>query len=143
MALEALSRGAEHAVLADASRDAVDVIRSNALKTKLIPQCEIFCMDYSAVLNQMRRRQFDLVFLDPPYAMHVIPQILQSMIQYGMLSPDAVLVCEAGAFEDVFGDAKEILCPHFEILRTNRYGVAYVTILQYKAETQNRKESTI
>ena len=68
MGLEALSRGAKHAVLCDRSREAIDVIRSNALKTRLEPQCDILCSDAETLLRNLRRMQrFDLVFLDQPY----------------------------------------------------------------------------
>ena len=41
MALEALSRGAKDAVLIDASKEAAEIIRKNALKTKLFPNVKI------------------------------------------------------------------------------------------------------
>ena len=134
MALEALSRGSEHAVLCDASRAASDVIRANATKTRLLPMCEIVTMDWSALLRSMKKRQsFGLVFLDPPYAMGVIPQVLEGLLENGILEPDARIVCETADEKDVFGD-NEILRSRFEILRTARYGAAFVTILSWKGE---------
>lgn len=141
MGLEALSRGAANAVLCDRSREAVDVIRANALKTRLAPACDIFCSDYDTLLVTFRRKkQFDLVFLDPPYALGVVPQALRRMTDLGLLRPNAKIVCETAAPEDVFaGDAD--LESQFEILRTSHYGVAYVTVLQHK--TDNREEITL
>jgi hypothetical protein len=47
-----------------------------------------------------------------------------------LLAPDAKIVCESAASEDVFaGD--EALASCFEVLRTAKYGVAYVTVLRY------------
>ena len=81
MGLEAVSRGAAHAVLCDRSREAADVIRANALKTRLAPLCEVVCSDYASLLRTLRRRRhFDLVFLDPPYAAGVLPDVLQCSI---------------------------------------------------------------
>lgn len=141
MGLEALSRGAKHAVLCDRSREAVDVIRSNALKTRLAPECDVFCMDYEALLTTLRRKkQFDLVFLDPPYALGAVPGALQRLVSYGLLQEGAKLVCETASPEDVFG-ADDALKSNFEILRTSHYGVAYVTVLQYKSD--NGKDTTI
>ena len=134
MGLEALSRGAVHAVLCDASREAVDVIRANALKTRLSLQCDIFCSDFAALLPTLRRKKrFDLVFLDPPYALGAVPNALRSLLRYNLLNAGAKLVCETAAFEDVFGEDRE-LESHFDILRTTHYGVAYVTILQLKSD---------
>ena len=134
MGLEAVSRGSKTALLCDHSREAVAVIRSNAIKTKLAPFCEIVCSDYATVLRNCRRKKsFDLVFLDPPYALGVIPEVLGMLLQYGLFKEGATVVCETGAAEDVFGKDEE-LSSNFDILRQTRYGVAYVTVLRVKNE---------
>lgn len=136
MGLEAVSRGAAHAVLCDRAKDAVEVIRSNAIKTRLAPQCEMLCMDWEVVLRNFRRkRRFDLVFLDPPYAMGVIPDVLRKLRDGDLLSDGAKIVCESASDADVFGtDAS--LGSDFETVRTTRYGVAVVTVLQYQKRTE-------
>ena len=136
MGLEAVSRGASHAVLVDRSRDAVEILKKNCLKTKLAPDCEIFCSDYADFLRTCRgKRKFDLVFLDPPYAQGLIPKTLRAMLDYGILSPNCTLVCESAAFEDVFG-GEDGLKSAFEILKEARYGAACVTVLQWKEMPQ-------
>ena len=132
MGLEALSRGASRAVLCDRSREAVEVIRANATKTRLLPLCEILCMDYQLVLRSFRRkRRFDLVFLDPPYALGVIPEVLRTLTDGDMLSPNAVIVCETAEEKDVFA-SDEALCTGFEVMRSVRYGAAFVTLLRLR-----------
>lgn len=129
MALEALSRGAEHAVLCDASRAAAQVIRENATKTRLLPMCEISVLDWEILLgNLKKRKQFDLVFLDPPYALGVLPKVLEKLLAYGLLSQDAKIVCETAAEEDVFAE-NAVLRENFSVLKAVRYGAAFVTIL--------------
>ena len=133
MGLEALSRGAEHALLCDHSKDAVEIIRKNALKTRLAPMCDILCTDFETLLRAQRKKnQFDLVFLDPPYALGAIPKALRMLVDYGLLSDGARIVCESASEDDVFaGDAA--LESRFDLLRRTCYGVAFVTLLQYKA----------
>ena len=134
MGLEAISRGAVHALLCDSSREATAVIQRNAIKTKLAPMCDVICSDWEALLRTQRRRaQFDLVFLDPPYALGLIPRALSALTDYGLLADGAKIVCEAGGEGDVFG-GDEALAARFEVVRTARYGVAYVTILGYRGE---------
>jgi len=129
MALEALSRGAEHAVLCDASKAAGQVIRENATKTRLLPLCEITVLDWEVLLRNLKKRKsFGLVFLDPPYALGVIPSVLEQLLEYGLLEKDAKIVCETAAEKDVFGE-NENLREKFSVLRTARYGAAFVTIL--------------
>lgn len=131
LGLEAVSRGAAHAVLVDRSKDAVEIVKKNCLKTKLALDCEVFCADYAEFLRTCRgRRTFDLVFLDPPYANGVLPTVLKMMTDYRILSPNATLVCETANEGDVFGEQGD---PdgRFEVLRQVRYGAAFVTVLRY------------
>ncbi|MBR3894634.1 MAG: 16S rRNA (guanine(966)-N(2))-methyltransferase RsmD [Clostridia bacterium] len=136
MGLEALSRGARHACLCDTSRDAVKVIRANTLKTKLAPMCEVVSADWTEALRAFRRKyRFDLVFLDPPYALGVIPSVLERLCKDGLLASDAIVVCEAGSADAVF-DGNEDLMKKFEILKQTRYGVAFVTLLRVKNQEE-------
>ena len=67
MALEALSRGAESALLADSGTDAVNIIKSNAKKARLYEKCRVLCSDYKSVIRGCAdREKFDIIFLDPP-----------------------------------------------------------------------------
>ena len=134
MGLEAVSRGAAHAVLVDRAKDAVEIVKKNCLKTRLALSCEVFCADYREFLRTCRgRRKFDLVFLDPPYPMGLIPDALRQMIACGVLSPNCTLVCESAKEEDVFGGDSQLEAG-FEVLRRARYGVAAVTLLRYMEE---------
>ena len=72
LALEALSRGAEFAVIADSSRVAIQAIERNArsvLKADFDARVRIVRGDYRSTLAQLEETAFDLVFLDPPYRM--------------------------------------------------------------------------
>ena len=71
LSLESLSRGAAHATVCDLSRESVDLIRRNADMMGERP--EILTGDYAAVCKRLAGRSFDLIFLDPPYAMDVAP----------------------------------------------------------------------
>ena len=102
MGLEAVSRGAARAVLCDASREATAVIGRNAIKTKLAPMCDVICSDWEAFLRTQRKRaQFDLVFLDPPYALGAIPRALGLLCDYGLLTDGAKLICESAEEGDI------------------------------------------
>ena len=72
LALEALSRGAESAVIVDSSRQAWQVIERNArsvLKDDFEYRARILCADYRSAIAALEGSLFDLVFLDPPYRM--------------------------------------------------------------------------
>lgn len=133
MGLEALSRGAVSAVMVDCARAAVDIIKKNTAKTKL-EGAEIVCADSMNWLDGAAKKglSFDIVFMDPPYAEKLLPRCLEKLLRGNLLKSTSLIVCESGAQEDLFcGD--EALFDRFDVVKSTRYGVAYVNILKVKA----------
>ena len=92
LALEALSRGAKSAVLCDNSKDAIRVIKNNLEKTKL--EAEIVNNDFVKCLEQMKGRQFDIIFLDPPYETNYLEKAINKILEANLLSQDGIIVAE-------------------------------------------------
>lgn len=137
MGLEAVSRGAASAVLVDDSSQAVDVIRANVKKTRLEEECRVVCADYQAFLHQRcpdLAEQYDVVFLDPPYAGRLVVPALQALINEGRLAKEALIVCESEE-SDVF-ERDQTLASRFIVRRRAKYGVAHMTLLEYKPMQQ-------
>jgi 16S rRNA (guanine966-N2)-methyltransferase len=95
MAIEALSRGAGRATLVDSSAAAIQVIRRNleplTVTTEIRHQRALpFLRD-----AQVHRRQYDLVFLDPPYshATALGPELSRALVP--VLAPSARVVVES------------------------------------------------
>lgn len=131
LALEAISRGAKKAILCDRSKDAVAVIHRNVQKTHFEHECSVFYADYQTLLQMLAgKERFDLVFLDPPYASGAVPIALRGLLTHGLLADGARIVCETGEEKDAFGDDLT-LSEAFQILKTTRYGAAFITILEY------------
>ena len=124
LALEALSRGAATAVINDSSREAAGIIKENAQKTKLMPQCRILSADWKDYIRGAKgREQFDLIFLDPPYTPGLLDEILAALVEADLPSENAIILCES--------DDKGIPAPidgyrH----KLHRYGRSYVTVLR-------------
>lgn len=128
MGLEALSRGAAHAVLVDREASACAVVRRNAQKTRLDRDAQICEMDAISFLKGYRGDAFHLAFLDPPYAAGLLPTVLELLLERKMLTRGATVVAECGDPKNLFG-ANEALSSQYEILKTKRYGAAYVFVL--------------
>lgn len=139
MALEALSRGADSAVMIDDNLQAVEIIKTNAKNTNLIKQCRISRMDYSEYLKSASAKgeKFDLVFLDPPYAKDVKDEVLKKVTRAGILNPGAIVVCESD--EDRFADDEAAYGLTFR--RKYRYGRVYVTMLEMPNEENTLEET--
>lgn len=98
LALEALSRGAQSAVIVDASRTAVQIIERNAqnvVKQDFEARVRILKSDYRSAIGLLDGRVFDLVFLDPPYRMtEAYADALLRLNAARCLSPDCLVVLE-------------------------------------------------
>ena len=132
MGLEAVSRGATHAVLVEQSKDAVKIIQKNAEKTRLAEDCTVICSDFAEFLRQRRGKEpFDIIFIDPPYAMRACKAAVEALLENRLLKPHSILVLES-AEPDPLGVGTP-LSEKFEVVKSARYGVAYVNILTPKA----------
>lgn len=130
LGLEAVSRGAAHAVLVDKSKDAVKIIEENAIKTKLALDCTIKLSDAMDYLRRNRGTRFDIVFLDPPYAAGLYAPMLRAMIDCDILKPTSIIVCESDSDEIFAKD--EALAQSFEVKRVSRYSKTVITLLTPK-----------
>ncbi len=75
MAIEALSRGAEHAISIEQNRNACQYLRPLAKKFH-IEQCwQIQQASLPKALDGMKNQRFDWIFADPPYDVGMAEQI--------------------------------------------------------------------
>jgi 16S rRNA (guanine(966)-N(2))-methyltransferase RsmD len=70
--IEALSRGAAEGTFVEHGREALAVLRANLERTHLAGQARVAGADVMAFLQADRGVPWDLVFLDPPYALDAI-----------------------------------------------------------------------
>ena len=134
MGLEALSRGAASAVFVDSSKDACDVVRSNARGAKLDTQSRIVNTNARSFCERSGDR-FDMVFLDPPYRAELLPSLLPDVA--ALMRVGGAVVCETDAAtvlpERVEGDML------LELEKQRRYGKTMVWI--YRCVSQTEKEA--
>ena len=120
MALEALSRGAARATLVDTSAAAIDVISRNL--TSLGVAAEVRRMPAAAFLERASSdgRQYDLVFVDPPYRQAAALGPSLSVALPALLAPGARVVTES--------DRRAPLDLDLPLLTERRYGDTLITI---------------
>lgn len=125
LGIEALSRGMSRAVFIDVEKKSVDTVLHNVQAAGLKEQAEIFRNDAVRALKALakRERQFELVFLDPPYKMKAIAELIAAMEDQGLLASQAVIVVEHDA-EDVLAE----MIGGMEQQRRAEYGDTAVTI---------------
>jgi 16S rRNA (guanine966-N2)-methyltransferase len=95
--LEALSRGAEHALLVESDARAARVIRDNIVALQASPAARLVIGKIPHVLAAgPEDGPYDIVFADPPYSgpEALVTATLTALAQGGWLAADAVVVVE-------------------------------------------------
>lgn len=130
IAIEALSRGADYAVLVEKNPKACACIRENLAFTRLAPSAKVLNMDVLQSLRSMENREcFDLVFMDPPYHLGLERQVLEYLAESKVISEETLLVIEADLNTD-FGYTEEL---GYDLLRSKEYKTNKHVFLQRKA----------
>jgi 16S rRNA (guanine966-N2)-methyltransferase len=117
--LEALSRGAAHALLVESDARAARTLREN-VRTLGLPGAEVRTAKAEQIVTgPVPGAPYDLVFLDPPYAVtdDDLREILLTLRTQGWLTGDAVVTVERSTRGGEFGWPGG-----FDPLRSRRYG---------------------
>lgn len=117
--LEALSRGAAHALLVESDARAARTVREN-VRSLGLPGAEVRTGKAAQVVTgPAPDSPYDLVFLDPPYTVtdDDLREILLTLRTQGWLTADAVVTVERSTRGGVFGWPTG-----FGPLRSRRYG---------------------
>ena len=129
LGIEALSRGAAKAYFCDTNRDAINVIKENLNKTRLISKAEVLNVDYKKALNNINE-SFDLIFLDPPYKLDIAVDALKSIINNNLLKSEGIIVIET---DEIDRDINELYnLSEIDIIDKRKYGRANLIFLKRK-----------
>ena len=93
LGIEALSRGAKSAVFVDAREEACKLIRENLKRTKLEQDAAVVRSDYLDYLGRCLE-QFNIIFLDPPYAEVFLENSLNRITEIDILQSNGIIVTE-------------------------------------------------
>lgn len=127
LALEALSRGADQAVLVDWDKAAHACQEQNAARLGFEGKTRIWLAEWQQAVKRLKAagETFDLVFLDPPYVMHDLTEVMQALAP--LLAEDACLVVEH--------EARTIpaTADGYELFDSRKYGYAGISFFRLQA----------
>lgn len=117
--LEALSRGAAHALLVDSDRQVATTIRANARLLALADAVVRTLAVERLVTDSPPGEPYDVAFLDPPYDLpdDAVRAVLRGLATHGWLAGEAVTVVERPSRAGDFGWPTG-----FRAERARRYG---------------------
>ena len=122
LGIEALSRGAEHAVFVDAGDAACKLIKENLRRTKLESQAKVVRSDYLQYLKTTREK-FNIVLLDPPYAEVFLENVLNCITEIDILQTGGIIVCERPVGKELPWEF-----PGYTRSKDYKYGKTLITI---------------
>jgi 16S rRNA (guanine966-N2)-methyltransferase len=111
LGLEALSRGAAHAIFVESDKAAVTALRANIAKCGADLSTTVLAQPVQAIGRAPA--PFDLLLLDPPYGEGLALPALARLVEYGWVAPHALVSVETAK--------KEALAPPGFALDTMRH----------------------
>lgn len=95
--LELLSQGADLAVFLEKDGRNADVIRRNVAELELDDAAEVWTSSAETGLDRLARegRDFDVIFIDPPYGVGLAPKLLERVARTAsLLRPEGLVVVQ-------------------------------------------------
>ncbi|MFT4604318.1 MAG: 16S rRNA (guanine966-N2)-methyltransferase [Rhodothermales bacterium] len=132
LAFEAISRGADDALLVEKSQRVAEVIRQNSEHLGIADQVRVASGDVRTWLGRSTHARFDLIFADPPYDYPDFAPLPDAVM--GHLTPDGVFVLEHGKPGQFEG--------HECLVDQRRYGKSNIAFFRPKVDNGESPEDT-
>jgi 16S rRNA (guanine966-N2)-methyltransferase len=88
----------------------------------------VFQADLLKMLSRPAKEAFDVLFIDPPYGLDLLPPALLKAVRGGWVAPEAFVLAEVEARADVAGQVPAQLIPQTDRL----YGQTRIMLWQNK-----------
>lgn len=130
LGIEALSRGIDRAIFVDLEPKSIEVVRHNVQAAGVADRAEIYRNEATKALKALMKREarFDLVFLDPPYKLKNVDELMLDMADKQLLNVGATIMVEHDS-DHAYPDE----LPGFRCGKKAVYGEIAVTIYHYDA----------
>lgn len=132
--IEALSRGAYEVVFVDNNNVAIKIIKKNLEDLGFHCNYELQTPDYrlkiirgdaTEIIGKFKPRQFDFIFLDPPYKSDLGEKVLMEIFRYNILKESGEIIWEHYYKTKPTGDTA------IKLKRTVRYGDTALSFFCY------------
>lgn len=124
LGIEALSRGAKHAVMVDSSNKSLAVTAENLSATRLKESAELICSDSIRYL-ETTTKTFDIILIDPPYKAGLYEDVLSLIHRKNLLRPEGTIIVESA-----HDDPPEIPVGMFSVVREKKYGKVKILLIK-------------
>jgi 16S rRNA (guanine966-N2)-methyltransferase len=138
LSLEALSRGAKHAVLVEDHPTALNILRQNIQTLGLESRTRVLSIPVFGAVKKLAAQgeQFSLVFLDPPYERGLALKTLVALQDADLLLSAARIVAEHSQRETL-----PELVGRLQLSQSRRYGDTQVTFYDIRENPEEQELS--
>jgi len=132
--LEALSRGAATVVFIEEFGPAVKIINQNIERCGFQDKTRVLAAEFNRGVIRLskEKKRFDIIFIDPPYALLLERNPLKVVKKRGLLKPNGIIVLRH--FNKINPDLR-----FFERFRLLRSGDDVISFFRHRLETEDRK----
>lgn len=127
LGLEAASRGAKEVYLFDKSDTTFPLLKENVKNLKFEDFCFPMNIDAYVGLKNLaaKGKQFDIIFIDPPYCREMIPEAMKIVDENNLLKEDGIIVTKIDSIEEIYEGYNNI-----KLSKSKKYG--NTTVCYYK-----------
>ncbi|MGN0515360.1 16S rRNA (guanine(966)-N(2))-methyltransferase RsmD, partial [Eubacterium sp.] len=118
LGIEALSRGARSCTFVESNKSAYKIVESNLDRCKIADKATLVFSEAKSFL--MKKDNFDIAFLDPPYHKGLITDCLPMLT--ALMNEDGVIICETANDEELLQEVNGWL-----ISKQKKYGKTKLT----------------
>ena len=96
IAIEALSRGAEKAVLVEFGKEPLSCIQANLEKTRLVDQAVVLPVEVTYGISKLEKmgQAFDIIYADPPYRKGFEAKLADLLAHSGIVKEGTLVILE-------------------------------------------------
>ena len=120
--LECLSRGAKSVVFCENYPEALKILRKNIIDLSCQSKTQVVIENIFNIknLNQLYKKKFEVIFLDPPFKEKRLTNLLTDILSLKLLKSNGIIIIHRHKKE------KEIYPKKFKILKTKVYGISKI-----------------
>ncbi|MDD5725263.1 MAG: 16S rRNA (guanine(966)-N(2))-methyltransferase RsmD [Candidatus Omnitrophica bacterium] len=125
---EALPRGAAELTLVESNRDSVLAIRRN-IELLNAAECRLYHLEAEKAVKllSLDKKEFDIIFIDPPYNKGLGKKILQTLEGYDILAHYGLVLVQHSRLEQL-----ECGCLKLDLIKEAKYGDTWLSIFRKK-----------
>ena len=122
LGFETLSNGAKYCIFNDINIKCINNINKTIKDLGLNDKTKILNLNYKKALNLFKENNqtFDIIFLDPPYKMNILNEIINYIHENNLLNKEGLIVCEI--------DSLYLNNDFYTKIKEKKYGNKYIVI---------------